>query len=174
MKHTLLFLFTLLSATFLWAQDMSFAYNLVATSEVPEVVRTAQENQFPDGYVKEWHVDKGLTATDDEPVRYKSVFSETGGTFTIEATYIPNGMLVYHSEFMRPNRIPSHILIKVREEYDRFEVIHANFITVVDPKFQLYQVELRDQGRLQLAHYTLDGAKIPKAQLPEALLVFKY
>jgi hypothetical protein len=156
------------------AQETFDKGELIPTAEVPEQVRKSQEDHFPGAYVRNWELDRGLTAGDDEPVRYMSSFTNNQTTYNHMATYLPNGMLVYHSEFLPENVMPSQILMKVREDYDRFEVDHADLITLLDPKRQIYRVKLRDRALVKMAYYSLDGIPIPKNRLPEALLIFKY
>ncbi len=174
MKKITLWVACLLFVFTINAQETPLENNLIPTEEVPEIVRQSQEKNFPLAYVREWSIDRGLTAGDDEPVRYMSTFSETGGTRNNAATYLPNGMLFYHSVFFEPNNIPSNIILKTRAEFDDFEVEHADFITLYNPKREIYRVKLRDQARVRMSYYTVDGIKIPKKDLPRELLVFKY
>ncbi|RDK87296.1 hypothetical protein [Marinirhabdus gelatinilytica] len=173
MKQITLLVFTLFSIS-CFSQDLPRETSAISTNEVPQNVRDSQELNFPNSYVREWHVDRGLTATDSVPERYMSKFSFDGGTSNQFATYLPNGMLFFHSKFLQDDEIPSNILMKTRAEYDKFEIQHADFITLYNPKRQLYKVKLRDQTRIQNAYYTVDAISIPKKNLPEELLVFKY
>lgn len=138
------------------------------------MVLKSQESNFPEGYVTAWSIERGLTAGNDEPIRYISAFSETGGTRNHFATYLPNGMLFYHSEFLQPDNIPSPILMKTRAEFDMFEVEHADFITLYNPKRELYRVKVRDHALVKMAYFTVDGIKIPQQNLPEELSDFNY
>ncbi|MAZ73833.1 MAG: hypothetical protein CMC70_11885 [Flavobacteriaceae bacterium] len=174
MKKITLWVICLLFVVAMKAQETPLNNNPIPTSEVPELVRKSQETNFPYGYVREWSIDRGLTAGDDVPVRYMSTFSESGSTNNHFATYLPNGMLFYHSEFMQPDLLPSNILQQTRTEFDSYEVEHADFITMYNPKREIYRVKVRDQALVQMAYYTVDGIKIPKKDLPEELLVFKY
>ena len=168
---TLMLVFCCLLAT---AQESTFEHEYIAEAEVPALVKQSQQLNFPNGFVTDWFIERGLTAGDDAPVHYRSKFSEDGGNDTHAATYLPNGMLFFHSEFLQANNIPSDILIRSRAEYDAFEIQHADFITLFNPKREIYRVKLRDQALVQMAYYTIDGMPIEKNELPEELLVFKY
>jgi hypothetical protein len=174
MKNITILLISLFTFSLVQAQETPTESNPIPSAEVPELVRKSQETNFPYGYVREWSIDRGLTAGDDAPVRYMATFSETGGTRNHSATYLPNGMLFYHSAFLQPNNIPSEILMQTRTDFDSYEVEHVNLITMYNPKRQIYRVKVRDQALVQMAYYTIDGVKIPKKDLPEELLVFKY
>ncbi|WP_339831821.1 hypothetical protein [uncultured Altibacter sp.] len=172
-KITILF-YTLCVAGLLNAQETPLNNAPVPEAEVPQVVRTSQKANFPDGYVSSWFIDRGLTAGDDAPVRYISQFGDSFSTNTHFATYLPNGMLFYDAKFLEAAIIPSDIMLQVRKAYDDYEVVHAKLFTLYEPKRQIYQVKLRNQAYIQMAYYTIDGRPIPKKELPEALLVFKY
>lgn len=156
------------------AQETPLESDPISSAEVPERVRKSQQTNFPNSYVRTWAVDRGLTAGDDAPVRYTSTFSETGGTNNSFATYLPNGVLFYHSQFLKPDLLPANIILQTRSEFDSFEIEHADFITLYNPKREIYRVKVRDQALVQMVYYTVDGVKIPKKDLPEELLVFKY
>mgnify|MGYP003640337069 FL=1 len=83
-------------------------------------------------------------------------------------------MLFFHSEFLDPDNVPSEILLKTRSEFDDSEVEHVHFITMFNPKREIYRVKVRDQALVEMVYYTVNGVKIPKNELPEELLVFNY
>lgn len=174
MKKITLWVACLLFVCTVKAQETPIENDPIPNAEVPELIRKSQETNFPNGYVREWSIDRGLTAGDDEPVRYMSTFSETGGTRNMYATYLPNGMLFYQSQFLEPNNIPSNIVLQTRAEFDSYEIEYADFITLYNPKREIYRVKVRDQALVQVAYYTVDGIKIRKQDLPEEMLVFKY
>lgn len=174
MKKITLLLSCMLYSLVNFAQLPTVENTRISTAEVPEIVRASQETNYPTGFVKSWSVDRGLTAGDDEPVRYQAIFSTSGETNSNFATYLPNGMLFYTSQFLQPNLIPSKIIIKTRSEYDAYEIEHADLITLYEPKREVYRLKIRDQARVKMVYYTMDGMPIPRKNLPEELLVFKY
>tara|TARA_A100000171_G_scaffold53051_1_gene75887 strand:- start:1809 stop:2333 length:525 start_codon:yes stop_codon:yes gene_type:complete len=156
------------------AQDASFENDSILDTEIPELVIKSQETNFPYGYVREWSIDRSKIAGSDEPLRYRSTFSETGGTNNHYATYLPNGMLFYHSQFLEPNNIPSNIVLQTNAQFDNYTIENADLITMYNPERKIYRVKVRDQALVQMAYFTVDGVQIPKKDLPEELLVFKY
>lgn len=149
------------------------ANEYISASEVPELVKKSHEANFPNTFIKEWYVDRGLSAVDKKPVRYRTEFSDTGNSNTRFATYLPNGDLFYHTKFYQPNNIPSSIVLKTRSEFNNYEMEYAEFITMYNPKREIYRVKLRDQSLVQMVYYSIDGIRIPESQLPEEMLVFK-
>ena len=174
MKKITLLLCSLYIAGIMTAQETPLNNDPIPEAEVPQVVLASQKANFPDGYVNEWFIDRGLTAGDDAPVRYISQFGDSFSTNTHFATYLPNGMLFYDAKFLETAIIPSDIMIQVRKAFDDYEVENARLFTLYEPKRQIYQVKLRNQAYIQMAYYSIDGRPIPKKELPEALLVFKY
>ncbi len=174
MKKITLWVACLLFSILMTAQIPTIENTRISTTEVPEPVQTSQEANFPNGFVKSWSVNRGLTAGDDVPIRYTATYSNSGETTSDMATYLPNGMLFHTSKFMQPDLIPSKITLKTRSEFRDFEIEHADLITMYNPKREIYRVKIRDQARVQMVYYTIDGIQIPKKNLPEELLVFKY
>ncbi|WP_432411049.1 hypothetical protein [Rasiella sp. SM2506] len=174
MKKITLWVACLLFICTIKAQETLLENDPIPNAEVPELVRKSQEANFPSSYVRAWSIDRGVTAGDDKPVSYRATFSDTGGTNSEYATYLPNGMLFFHSQFLESNTIPSNIILQTRSEFDMYEIEHADFITMYNPKREIYRVKVRDQALVQMVYYTVDGIKIPKQDLPEELLVFKY
>ncbi|MAY53251.1 MAG: hypothetical protein CMC75_08330 [Flavobacteriaceae bacterium] len=174
MKKITFLLLSLIITVSLTAQDASLEFDPIATAEVPSEVIMSHNTNFPNGFVRSWAVNRGLSATDRIPERYQAVFSDGGGTNSHTATYLPNGMLFFHSEFLDPDNIPSEILLQTRSEFDDSEVEHVHFITMFNPKREIYRVKVRDQALVEMVYYTVNGMKIPKNELPEELLVFKY
>ena len=174
MKKITLVLLCLLVSFMTNAQEASFENDSILDTEIPELVVRSQETNFPYGFVRAWDIDRSTITGSNEPLRYRSTFSETGGTKNHYATYLPNGMLFYHSEFLEPNNIPSNIVLQTNAEYDNYKIESADFITMYNPKREIYRVKVRDQALVQMAYFTVDGVQIPKKDLPEELLVFKY
>jgi len=174
MKIITLLLFCLSISMASNAQVTSLENDTILTTEIPELVKKSQETNFPYGFVREWSIDRGTTIGNAAPLSYRATFSENSSTHNKYATYLPNGMLFYQSEFLEPELIPSNIVVKTNAEFDNYTIENANLITMFNPKREIYSVKVRDQAMVQMAYFTIDGVQIPMKDLPEELLVFKY
>lgn len=168
------FLFFLLIGFTTLSQEAIREPEYISEAEVPDLVKRSHDMNFPNSFIKDWFVDRGLRAGDTKAVYFRSEFSNDGNTNSRFATYLPNGVLFYQSQFYKANNIPSPIVIQTRAEYNGYEIEHADFITLYNPKREIYRVKLRDRALVQMAYFTIDGIPIPKNDLPEELLVFKY
>jgi len=149
------------------AQTLDTEY--IPTSEVPEAIIAKQEFLFPSKYVEGWQ------AISDEisgPELYISKFKENTET-GFSATYTSDGVLVYHSKFLPEASLPETAVLKIRSEYDRYEIQSGYLITIPTPKQEIYRIDILDGIRLQYLYYTVNGQQIPEESLPIEIRLFE-
>lgn len=130
-----------------------------------------QDTLFPGGFISEWQLQKGFDATDDKAVRYISKFEQEGNPGS-SASYLPNGTLIFHSEYMQAENIPETVRLKLQFDYKDFEVDYADFVTVYVPKREIYRVHLRKDIAVKHAFYDINGNQIPEESLPVEIILF--
>jgi|GEM_PF-853174 len=170
-NSTLLIILLVCLPFFTKAQDVNLDQPTIAESEVPQAVLSNQDTLFPSGFISEWQLQKGFDATDDDAVRYISKFEQEGNSGS-SASYLPDGTLIFHSEYMQAENIPETVRLKLQFDYKDFEVDYADFITVYLPKREIYRVHLRENTRLKHAFYDINGNQIPEESLPIEIILF--
>lgn len=173
MRNTFtLFLSIILTATF-YAQDVNDNVRFIPQSEVPKVVLDRQNALFPTNFVSEWQVQEMDGMQNASNIRYIAKFEEDGRP-GFSASYLPNGILIFNSEFMPSEIIPAEVRLKVERDYKDYTIRNADFITLYSPKREIYMVKLLEDINLQYAFYDTIGNEIPKDTLPvEILLLMK-
>jgi len=170
-NSTFLFYLFLCIPLFIHAQNVNLDQPTIAESDVPQEVLTNQDTLFPGGFISEWQLQKGFKATDTTAVRYISKFEQKGNPGS-SASYLPDGTLIFHSEYMQAESIPETVRLKLQFDYKNFEVDYADFITVYLPKREIYRIRLRDQTALKHAFYDINGNQIPEKSLPIEIVLF--
>ena len=139
----------------------------ISSSEVPEVVLKAQEFSFPNMYVESWHIpDENILDTPLFICQYKNR-TETG----YKAYYAENGFLLFHTKFLTEVELPETVLLKITAEFDDSEIQNGYFITISEPRQELYRVNVRDGFEVRSMYYSINGIEIPKNSLPNELLL---
>ena len=173
MKTTTLFILLLLFFPFFTkAQDVNLSQPTISEAEVPQAVLINQDTLFPGDYISEWQLQKGFDATDDSNVRYISKF-EKNGTSGSSASYLADGTLIFHSEYMQAGELPETVRLKLQFDQKDFQIEYADFITVYVPKREIYRVHLRKDAAVKHAFYDINGNKIQEKALPVELILFE-
>lgn len=167
--YTLLLLcgFTLSSA---FSQVVNSNTHFISESEVPKPVIQIQKELFPTNFVSEWNVQKFDKMQDASNIRYIANFKEDGRS-GFSASYLPEGLLLFKTEFI-PNEILSEeIKVELQKEYKGFTVESANFITLYNPKREVYMIRLLHNAEMQYAFYDTEGNSIQRDNLPPEMLL---
>ncbi|MDN3724022.1 hypothetical protein QRD02_06480 [Aequorivita sp. SDUM287046] len=165
--YTLL-LFLLFSAV-LPAQNVKNNTQFIPQSEVPLPVLERQKSVFPTNFVSEWQVQKINEMQDAPNLRYIAKFEEDGRP-GFSASYFPDGLLLYHSEFIPGEIIPAPVRLKIEENYKDFTIHNSEFISLYYPQREIYLVKLMDDMQMQYVFYDTNGNEIDKNNLPVELL----
>lgn len=165
--------FTLLSfiafSAITYAQELSNNVHFIPQADVPRLVLERQQDLFPTNYVSQWQVQEIDALQDGSNIRYIAQFEEDGRP-GFSASYLPNGMLVFRSEFFPSEIIPAPIRLKIDETYKDYTIQNAHFITPYSPKREIYLVKLLDGLQMQYVFYDTIGNQIDKNDLPAELL----
>jgi len=163
-------LFGILLTTLIYAQDVNDNTRFVPQSEVPQLVLDRQHALFPSNFVSEWQVQEMDGMQNARNIRYIAKFEEDGRP-GFSASYLPNGILIFNSEFMPSEIIPAEVRLKVTSDYKDYSVHAAEFITFYNPKREIYLIKLLDEYRMKYAFYNTIGNEIPKEDLPGEILL---
>ncbi len=166
MKTTLTLLLSILFIAFTYAQDVNDNVRFIPQSEVPKVVLERQETLFPTNFISEWQVQEIDGMQNSSNIRYIAKFEEDGRP-GFSASYLPNGELIFNSEFTPSEILPTSIRLKINGDYKDYALHAAEFITFYNPKREIYMVKLLDGTRMQYAFYNTIGNKIEKDNLPD-------
>jgi hypothetical protein len=170
MRNIFTLLISILISIGIYAQDVNDNVRYIPESQVPQSVLDRQGELFPTNFVSEWQVQEMDGMQDTQNIRYIAKFEEDGRP-GFSASYLPNGILIFNSEFMPSEIIPSEVRLKVDKDYKDYTIRHADFITFYNPKREIYMVKLLDDINVQYAFYNTAGNKIPKESLPEEILL---
>lgn len=151
------------------AQDLNTSKHFIAESKVPQAVILKQRELFPSNFVTEWEVQELNKMQDAPNIRYIAKF-EKDNRSGFSASYLPEGLLIFHTEFMPAEIIPAEVRLKVRSEYKDFLIQSADFISLRNPKREIYLVKLLNSSLMQFAFYDTVGNEIPKSNLPVEIL----
>ena len=142
----------------------------ISENEVPQQVLDNQLQLFPNSFVDGWEIQQGFEATEDNTIRYISKFHKSGRPgFT--ASYLPNGLLIFQSAFMTTDNIPETVRLKLQANFNKFDIMSANFISLFNPKREIYQVKIRDDARAQYIYYDINGKLIEENALPPEIIL---
>ncbi|MAP80926.1 MAG: hypothetical protein CL526_07535 [Aequorivita sp.] len=151
-------------------QDVNDTTRFIPESEVPKVILNQQDILYPSNFVSEWEVQE-LDGMHDAPnILYFAKFEEDGRP-GFSAAYLPNGTLVFHSEFTPAEIIPSTVRLKVDQDYKDFEIHSAKFISLYNPERELYLVKLLAGNQMKFVFYNTVGNEIDKIELPAEILL---
>ncbi|MCZ4319346.1 hypothetical protein O4H26_10110 [Aequorivita viscosa] len=153
----------------IYAQDVNDNVLFIPQSEVPKMVLDRQEALYPTNFVSQWQVQEIDGMQDAPNILYYAKFEEDGRP-GFSAAYLPNGMLVFHSEFTPAEIIPATVRLKIEQNYKRFEVHSAEFISLYSPKREIYLLKLLDGNQMQFVFYDTVGNEIEKRDLPAEML----
>ncbi len=170
MRKITILVFSLLICFITYSQDVNNNVHYVAQSEVPQPVLDRQEALFPTNFVSEWQVQEMDGMQNAENIRYIAKFEEDGRP-GFSASYLPNGMLIFNSEFMPSEIIPAKVRLKIDSDYKDYTIRHADFITFYNPKREIYMIKLLDEINVNYVFYNTAGNKVPKDSLPEEILL---
>lgn len=170
MRNIFTLLISILISIGIYAQDVNDNVRYIPESQVPQSVLDRQGELFPTNFVSEWQVQEMDGMQDAQNIRYIAKFEEDGRP-GFSASYLPNGILIFNSEFMPSEIIPSEVRLKVDKDYKDYTIRHADFITFYNPKREIYMVKLLDDINVQYVFYNTAGNKIPKESLPEEILL---
>ena len=170
MRNIFMLLISILISIGIYAQDVNDNVRYIPESQVPQSVLDRQGELFPTNFVSEWQVQDMDGMQDAQNICYIAKFEEDGRP-GFSASYLPNGILIFNSEFMPSEIIPSEVRLKVDKDYKDYTIRHADFITFYNPKREIYMVKLLDDINVQYAFYNTAGNKIPKESLPEEILL---
>ncbi len=173
MRNIFTLLLSILFIAFTYAQDVNDNVRFIPQSEVPKAVLERQEALFPTNFISEWQVQEIDGMQNASNIRYIAKFEEDGRP-GFSASYLPNGMLIFNSEFTPSEIIPSSVRLKVTSDYKDYTVHATEFITFYNPKREIYMIKLLDEYRMRYAFYNTIGNEIHKEELPvEILLLMK-
>ncbi|RFN57944.1 hypothetical protein [Marixanthomonas ophiurae] len=172
MKNSTLLIIVLICIPFFTkAQDVNLLQPTIPESDVPQEILANQDTLFPGGFISEWQLQKGFDATDDKAVRYISKFEQEGNPGS-SASYLPDGTLIFHSEYMEARNIPETVRLKLQFDHKDFGVDYADFITVYVPEREIYRIHLRKDTRVKHAFYDINGNQIPEKSLPIEIILY--
>lgn len=152
-----------------YAQDVNTSKHFISESKVPQAVIMKQSELFPTNFVTEWEVQELNEMQDAPDIRYIANFEEDNRS-GFSASYLPGGLLIFYTEFMPAEIIPSEVRLKVVSEYQDFIIQSADFISFYNPEREIYLVKLLNGALLQYAFYDTVGNEIPQANLPAEIL----
>ena len=168
MRKIFTLLLSIIFTTFVNSQDVNDNVRFIPQSQVPQSVLDRQEELFPTNFISEWQVQEMDGMQDAQNIRYIAKFEEDGRP-GFSASYLPNGILIFNSEFMPSEIIPAEVRLKVDSDYKDYTIRHADFITFYNPKREIYMIKLLDDINVRYAFYNTAGNKIPKDSLPEEI-----
>lgn len=171
MRNIFTLLLSIIFTTVVFSQDVTGDTHFVPQSQVPKAVLDRQKSLFPTNYISEWQVQETNGMQDAQNLRYIAKFEEDGRP-GFSASYLPNGILIFNSEFMPSEIIPAEIRLKINKDYKDYTIRHADFITFYNPKREIYKVKLLREINVQYAFYNTAGNEIPQESLPEEILFF--
>ncbi|PHR13054.1 MAG: hypothetical protein COA40_05955 [Aequorivita sp.] len=170
MRKIFTLLLSIIFTTFVNSQDVNDNVRFIPQSQVPQSVLDRQEELFPTNFISEWQVQEMDGMQDAQNIRYIAKFEEDGRP-GFSASYLPNGILIFNSEFMPSEIIPAEVRLKVDSDYKDYTIRHADFITFYNPKREIYMIKLLDDINVRYAFYNTAGNKIPKDSLPEEIVL---
>ncbi len=170
MRNTFIILLSIIFTATVFSQDVNDNVRFIPQSQVPKVVVDHQNNLFPTNFVSEWQVQEIDGMQNASNIRYIAKFEEDGRP-GFSASYLPNGMLIFNSEFTPSEIIPTSVRLKVTSDYKDYDVHAAEFITFYNPKREIYLVKLLDDYQMKYAFYNTIGNEIPKEDLPAEILL---
>lgn len=160
-----LFLFFTLTLFSAYAQHANTSKHFISESQVPQAVIMKQSELFPTNFVAEWEVQELNEMQDAPDIRYIAKFEEDNRS-GFSASYLPGGLLIFHTEFMTAAIVPGEVRLKVNSKYKDFDIQSAEFISFYNPKREIYLVKLLNGSLMQYAFYDTNGNEIPKPNLP--------
>lgn len=170
MRNIFTLLFSIFLTTIVYPQAVNDNISFISQSKVPPVVLERQETLFPTNFVSEWQVQEIDGMQDAQNIRYIAKFEEDGRP-GFSASYLPNGVLNFNTEFMPNEILPSEIRLKVDKDFKEFTIQSADFMTFYHPKREIYMVKLLRNIGIQYAFYNTAGNEIPKDALPMEILL---
>jgi hypothetical protein len=170
MRNIFTLLLITIITTIVYSQDVNDNVRFIPQSEVPKAVVDHQEELFPTNFVSEWQVQEVDGMQDAGNIRYIAKFEEDARP-GFSASYLPNGILVFNSEFMPSEIIPAEVRLKVDSEYKDYTIQSADFITFYNPKREIYMVKILKDISMQYVFYNTVGNKIPRESLPPEMLL---
>ncbi|QQX75920.1 MULTISPECIES: hypothetical protein [Aequorivita] len=170
MRNIFSLLISILISIGIYAQDVNDNVRYIPESQVPPPVLDRQGELFPTNFVSEWQVQEMDGMQDAQNIRYIAKFEEDGRP-GFSASYLPNGILIFNSEFMPSEIIPAKVRLKVEGDYKDYTIRHADFITFYNPKREIYMIKLLDDINVRYAFYNTAGNKIPKDSLPQEIVL---
>lgn len=172
MKNTLsiiafLFLFT----QSFFAQYSSIARESINTTEVPELVTTAQRTKFNDGFVTNWKVHKESHKVENDTQYYMATFKKQGrlGNY---AYYTEQGDLLAYSLFIDSFEVSANIREYCFRNHDNAKIKAAELIHLENPQRLIYRVRLNADGQLTYLYFDTNGNPIDKLKLPRKIFLF--
>jgi len=169
MRNITTLLLCIIFTTVFYSQDVNDNIRFVSQSQVPQPVVDRQKSLFPTNFVSEWEVQQMDGMQDAHTLRYIAKFEEDGRP-GFSASYLPNGILIFNSEFMPSEIIPAEVRLKIDRDYPDYKIHNAEFITFYNPKREIYKVKLLREINLQYKFFNTAGNEIPVESLPEEML----
>ena len=170
MRKITILLLSFLISTITYSQDVNNNVRYIPESQVPQSVLDRQGELFPTNFVSEWQVQEMDGMQDAQNIGYIAKFEEDGRP-GFSASHLPNGILIFNSEFMPSEIIPAEVRLKVDKDYKDYTIRHADFITFYNPKREIYMIKLLDDINVMYAFYNTAGNEIPKDSLPAEILL---
>ncbi len=154
----------------IYSQNIKGRLQFVPESEVPITVVSQQERLFPTNYVYEWQVQEMDRMQNAPTLRYIAIFEEDGRP-GFSASYLPDGFLIFNSEFMPSENILSVVRLKINRNYKDYTIHAAEFVTLHNPKREIYLIKLLENTRQQHVFFDTLGNEIGKQSLPVEVLL---
>lgn len=164
MKIQLLFLFTLLIGFSSQAQKASvnFSTEIVAVTDVPVAVQSAQDKYFPGINVRQW---KKLSAsTQRTGSRYLAVFNQHKNNTRAKYEVNGKGLTAYTSYAL--SAAPAAIKSAVANQYSAYQLTRVEKITSLSKGKEAFRTTLRKGAQKLTVWLDENGNELKPQQLP--------
>jgi hypothetical protein len=155
----------------IFAQYSSIDRKAINTSEVPDLVTTAQRTKFSDGFVTKWKLHKESDKVENDKPYYMATFKKQGGLGNY-AYYTEQGDLLAYSLFIDSFNVPANIREYCFRNYNNAQIIAAELIDLENPQQFIYRVRLNAEGQLTYLYFDTNGNPIDKFKLPREIFLF--
>lgn len=120
-----------------------------SNEEVPEVVKKAFRDKYPDEHNEKWNVDRNNN--------YEAKFKEDGETY--KADFTPAGVWVETELSLKKKDLPEAVLESIKRDYDDYKIVEIEK-TDHPKKGIFYDIEFKKDGKKFDIEYNKDGVFI--------------
>ncbi len=160
--------FCLFAVNGLQAQQFSAkaSVTLVEASEVPEAVKTSQEQHFPGMIVRQWKM-QTYQGSRTAPVNYLAVFNNEGKN--TRARYLADGQGISTYTNYRPQALPPAIVQTLNTDYAGYTPTGAALVGSLHNDWEAFHISLRKGGQKLSFWLTTEGDLIIPRELPQQI-----